>query len=99
MNKKELIRTAAQGAGVTQETAAKVLSALLEAAADALSHGDPVKVQGFGTLTANKRLSFIGSEALKQLTRTQDATTGADLTVDAPEDKPEEYTTDDIKTL
>ena len=99
MNKKELIRAASHGAGVTQETAAKVLSALLEAAADALSHGDPVKVQGFGTLTANKRLSFIGSEALKQLTRTQNATTGADLTADAPEDKTEEYTTDDIKTL
>ena len=84
MNKKELIRAAAQGAGVTQETAANVIAAALEAAAVALTHGEPVKVQGFGTLTKGERFSFIGSDALKQLTKAQDVATALETPAGAP---------------
>lgn len=54
MTKQDLIRASAKAAGVTQETAAAVLTAALEAAADAIADGEPVKVMGFGTLEVRR---------------------------------------------
>ena len=55
MTKQDIIRAAAKAAGVTQETAAAVLTAALEAAADALAAGEAVKVSGCGTLEIKQR--------------------------------------------
>ena len=55
MTKQDIIRAAAKAAGVTQETAAAVLTAALEAAADALAAGEPVKVNGCGTFAIKQR--------------------------------------------
>lgn len=55
MTKTELIKATAKRAGVTQEMAAAVITAALEATAEALASGEPVKVNGFGTLAPRER--------------------------------------------
>ena len=50
MTKKELVKAAAAAAGITQDKAEAVLNATLKAIAQALTEGDKVKLQGFGTL-------------------------------------------------
>ena len=55
MTKQELIRQAAKASGTTQETAAAVINAALEAAADALLQGESVTARGFGTLERRQR--------------------------------------------
>lgn len=50
MTKTGIIKAAAKKAGVTQEQAEAIITAALEAAADALASGESVKVQYFGTL-------------------------------------------------
>lgn len=55
MTRTELIRATAKRAGVTQETAAAIIAAALDTAADALASGEPVKVQRFGILETRER--------------------------------------------
>ena len=50
MTKSELIRVTAKKAGCTQETAAKILEAALEAAKDALISGETITIPHFGKL-------------------------------------------------
>ncbi|GEO26860.1 DNA-binding protein HU-beta [Alicyclobacillus acidoterrestris] len=49
MNKAELVKSIATGAGVSQSVADKMLAALQETIENALVHGDKVAVRGFGT--------------------------------------------------
>lgn len=55
MTKHDIIKAAAKAAGVTQETAAAVITAALEAATCALVSNEPVKVDGWGTFEAKPR--------------------------------------------
>lgn len=55
MNKKELIRTAAETTGLTQKDCAAVLDALLTATAKELASGGEVAVTGFGALRVKDR--------------------------------------------
>lgn len=55
MTKAELIKAAAKRAGVKQETAAEIISAALEIAAEAITSGEAVKVQRFGALEIKER--------------------------------------------
>lgn len=49
MTKTELVKTAAEAAGVTQADAGKVLDAITDAIIDAVKAGDKVTLVGFGT--------------------------------------------------
>jgi DNA-binding protein HU-beta len=49
MNKNELIKAIAKGAGVTHSQAAKMLTAMQETVSNALLHGGKVAIRGFGT--------------------------------------------------
>jgi DNA-binding protein HU-beta len=49
MQKTDLIRAAAQEAGVSQDVAAKVIGAMLDAVTTALRQGEKVTLTGFGT--------------------------------------------------
>lgn len=73
MTKQELIRQAAKASGTTQETAAAVINAALEAAADALLQGESVTARGFGTLERRER----------KARTTRDLNTGAAITIPA----------------
>lgn len=73
MTKQELIKQAAKASGVTQETAAAVINAALDAAADALIQGESVTARGFGTLERRQR------KARKAL----DLNTGDNITIPA----------------
>ena len=55
MTKHDIIKAAAKAAGVTQETAAAVITAALEVATAALAAGEPVKVNGCGTFEVKQR--------------------------------------------
>ncbi|MGM9648021.1 MAG: HU family DNA-binding protein [Eubacteriales bacterium] len=55
MNKKELIRAAAEATGMTQKDCAAVLDALLTATAKELASGGEVAVTGFGALRVKDR--------------------------------------------
>ena len=55
MTKQDIIKQAAKAAGVTQETAAAIITAALDAAADALTHGDAITIQQFGKLETRQR--------------------------------------------
>jgi len=55
MTKHDIIKAAAAAAGQTQETAAAVINAALDAAADALLRGETVTARGFGTLERRQR--------------------------------------------
>ncbi len=50
MTKNEIIKAAAKAAGCTQETAAAIINAAIEAATDALAAGDNVTLHQFGKL-------------------------------------------------
>ena len=58
MTKQELIKQAAKTSGVTQDTAAAVINAAFDAAADALLQGDKVIARGFGTLERRQRKEY-----------------------------------------
>ncbi len=60
MNKKELIRAAAESTGLTQKDCAAVLDALLSATAKELASGGEVAVTGFGALRVKDRASRKG---------------------------------------
>jgi len=55
MNKKELIATMAEMAGLKKVEAEKALNAFIEAVTDALATGDRVRIVGFGTFYVTKR--------------------------------------------
>ncbi len=55
MNKKELIRAAAEVAGMTQKECTAALDALLAAAAKELASGGEVNITGFGALRVKER--------------------------------------------
>lgn len=60
MNKKELIRAAAEATGLTQKECNAVLDALLTAAAKELASGGEVSITGFGTLRIKERAARKG---------------------------------------
>ncbi len=55
MNKKELIRAAAETAGMTQKDCATILDALLATATKELASGGEVSITGFGALRIKER--------------------------------------------
>lgn len=55
MNKGELVDAIAQKASVTKKQADEVLSATLDAIAEAVSSGDKVTLVGFGTFERRER--------------------------------------------
>lgn len=54
MNKTELIKTIATGAGVSQPIAAKMLNALQESIENALQNGKKVSIRGFGAFEVSQ---------------------------------------------
>jgi len=55
MNKTDLVKKMAEGAGISQAEAKKALDAALVAIKDALVAGDKVALIGFGTFSVNER--------------------------------------------
>ena len=55
MNKSELIKAAAEKAGVSAAAAAKVIDAALEAAVEAVKKGENVQLVGFDTIAVAER--------------------------------------------
>lgn len=55
MTKQDIIKTAAKAAGITQERAEAVINAALDAAADALANGEPVKIHNYGIFDRRQR--------------------------------------------
>ena len=55
MNKTEYIRATAKRAGVTYDTAEAIINAALDVATDAISSGQEIKLQRFGTLQVKQR--------------------------------------------
>ena len=55
MNKTEFIKATAKRAGMTHETAEAIINAALDVATDAISSGQEVKLQRFGTLQVKQR--------------------------------------------
>ncbi|MGM9630095.1 HU family DNA-binding protein [Butyricicoccus sp.] len=55
MNKTEFVRATAKRAGTTQETAEAIINAALDVATDAISSGQEIKLQRFGTLQVKQR--------------------------------------------
>ena len=60
MNKAELIRTAAEKAGLSKKDTELVLDAAIEAITGALADGDKVQLVGFGVFDVKKRAARIG---------------------------------------
>lgn len=60
MNKQELIKLMAEDAGITQTAAIKALDSMLFCVGEALSHGDDVKLVGFGTFKATQQPARMG---------------------------------------
>ncbi len=76
MTKQDLVKQVAKASGTTQDMAAAVINAALDAAADALLQGEPVTARGFGTLERRQRKARTA----------RDLNTGAAITI------PESYT-------
>lgn len=55
MNKTEFIKATAKRAGVKQDTAEEIINAALDVATDAISSGQEIKLQRFGTLQVKQR--------------------------------------------
>lgn len=55
MNKTDLVKKMAEGAGISQAEAKKALDVALVAIKDALVAGDKVALIGFGTFSVNER--------------------------------------------
>lgn len=55
MNKMEFIKATAKRAGMTHETAEAIINAALDVATDAISSGQKIKLQRFGTLQVKQR--------------------------------------------
>ena len=60
MNKKDLIRAAAEATGMTQKDCAAVLEAVLAAATKELAKGNDVTVAGFGAFRVKERDARMG---------------------------------------
>ena len=55
MNKSELVRKVAEGAGLNAESAKKALDATIAAVKEALVAGDKAQLVGFGTFAVKER--------------------------------------------
>lgn len=55
MNKTDFIKAAAKRAGMRREIAEAVINAALDVAAEAISAGEAIKLQQFGTLQVRQR--------------------------------------------
>jgi len=55
MNKKELVESMAEAAGISKAAAEKALNGMLMAVSSALGKGDKVTLIGFGTFSTVKR--------------------------------------------
>ena len=60
MNKSELVRKVAEGAGLNAESAKKALDATIAAVKEALVAGDKVQLVGFGTFEVSSRAAREG---------------------------------------
>lgn len=60
MNKREIVSTIAEKAGLTQTAAESALDAALEAIGGALADGDKVALAGFGTFEVRERAARTG---------------------------------------
>ena len=60
MNKAELIHAAAMKADVSKKDAEAVLTAALDAIAEALAEGEKVQLVGFGSFEVKKRAARLG---------------------------------------
>lgn len=60
MTKGDLIKIAAQSAGITKKAAGEALEAVLEAVTKSLTKGHSVTFTGFGTFRVSKRASRMG---------------------------------------
>lgn len=60
MNKREIVSTIAEKAGLTQTAAESALDAALEAIGGALAAGDKVALAGFGTFEVRERAARTG---------------------------------------
>ena len=60
MNKAELIHAAAMKADVSKKDAEAVLTAALDAIAEALAEGEKVQLVGFGSFELKKRAARLG---------------------------------------
>ena len=60
MNKSELVRKVAEGAGLNAESAKKALDATIAAVKEALVAGDKVQLVGFGTFEVSERPARTG---------------------------------------
>ncbi len=67
MNKTDLVKKIAEGAGISQAEAKKALDATIAAVKDALAKNDKVALVGFGTFSVAERLAHEGiNPATKQ---------------------------------
>lgn len=55
MNKTDFVRATAKRAGTTKEKAEAIINAALDVATDAISSGQEIKLQRFGTLQVKQR--------------------------------------------
>ena len=60
MNKQDLIRKIADGAGIAQKDAAAALDSTLDAIVAAVVAGEKVQLVGFGTFEVKKRSARVG---------------------------------------
>ena len=60
MNKEALIKAIVEKTQISRKDAEGALNAVIEAASEALSEGDNVKLVGFGTLSVRKRAARNG---------------------------------------
>lgn len=60
VNKNELVAKVAQLTGFTKTDAAKAVDAVQQAIVSALSHGDEVRIVGFGTYSVSQRAATEG---------------------------------------
>ena len=60
MNKTELVKIAAEKAGVSQKEAEAVVKAAFDAITDAMANGEKVQLIGFGTFETHERAARTG---------------------------------------
>jgi DNA-binding protein HU-beta len=60
MTKTDLVTRIAKDAALTKRQAAKALQAMLASVQDAMSHGEKVKLMGFGTFAVRARAARSG---------------------------------------
>ena len=69
MNKTELVAVAAEKTALTKKDAEAVITAALDAIAEALRGGDDVRLVGFGTFGVRERAERTGIEGCRRKVR------------------------------